>query len=217
MASIPPPQGLNDVDYEAIEAAVTETVRGRWFLNEFARRNRTIEMRQILDAMSRVETIVAGQPRLEGPGEQAALPSADPSVRLLIQRIKEIAGSLESLAEEMHEAEVDERFCRAVGGQAKAVAGMMRGAPPRSLAPPAAPRPTASASPEALAASPEAAAAASERRPLATPPRMPRANLPSSLAGRPGLAAPLPETDPRLAVLSGLDGLTLAQKLSLFT
>ena len=36
----PAPMPLTDADYEAIEAAVVETNRGRWFLAEYARRNR---------------------------------------------------------------------------------------------------------------------------------------------------------------------------------
>ena len=54
MAPLPPPQGMSEHDYETIEAAVTETVRGRWFLGEFARRNRTAELRQLLDATGEV-------------------------------------------------------------------------------------------------------------------------------------------------------------------
>ena len=37
-SSAPPPP--TEADYEAIAAAVMETVRGRWFLGEYARRNR---------------------------------------------------------------------------------------------------------------------------------------------------------------------------------
>lgn len=46
-------------DYEAIERAVTETERGRWFLNEFSRRNRLAETRTLLDAIARLERALA--------------------------------------------------------------------------------------------------------------------------------------------------------------
>ena len=38
-----PTSPLGEEDYEAIESAVMETARGRWFLSEFARRNRTAD------------------------------------------------------------------------------------------------------------------------------------------------------------------------------
>jgi hypothetical protein len=55
------PQQLSDTDYEAIEAAVMETTRGRWFLMEYARRNRTADTRQILTAIERLESTVSGE------------------------------------------------------------------------------------------------------------------------------------------------------------
>lgn len=53
MTSSPP--GMPLEDYEAIEAAVMETARGRWFLMEFARRNRTADTRVLLEALARLE------------------------------------------------------------------------------------------------------------------------------------------------------------------
>jgi hypothetical protein len=51
---------LSDADYEAIESAVMETGRGRWFLAEFARRNRTADTGMLLDAIARLEQSVGG-------------------------------------------------------------------------------------------------------------------------------------------------------------
>jgi chemotaxis regulatin CheY-phosphate phosphatase CheZ len=42
-------------DYEAIESAVMETSRGRWFLAEYARRNRNSDTDAILTALDRME------------------------------------------------------------------------------------------------------------------------------------------------------------------
>jgi len=42
-------------DYEAIAAAVMETERGRWFLSEYARRNRAADTAAILAALSELE------------------------------------------------------------------------------------------------------------------------------------------------------------------
>ena len=41
-------------DYEIIEAAVMETARGRWFLREYARRNRNADTKAVLDALDRL-------------------------------------------------------------------------------------------------------------------------------------------------------------------
>ncbi len=227
MASGPPPpssrpQGIGEHDYEDIEAAVTETVRGRWFLGEFARRNRTAEMRQLLDAMARLESAVA----------QPALPSADPSVRLMIQRIKEIAGTLDGIAGQLRDAGVDERYAQAVEGQARAVSGMLRGATPVAKSPAATPAAlSAQSSPAQSSPSPSSPVQPTMREPRpaagGSPPVrwLPRADLPAPLAP-PSSAPPLStedrgvlvaQDDPRLTLLSGLDGLSLAAKLALFT
>jgi hypothetical protein len=51
----------NEEDYEAISQAFMETSRGRWFLGEFAKRNRNADTRMVLDAVARIEETVAGQ------------------------------------------------------------------------------------------------------------------------------------------------------------
>jgi chemotaxis regulatin CheY-phosphate phosphatase CheZ len=48
-------------EYESIEAAVMETARGRWFLAEFAQRNRTADTTMLLEAISRLEQAVTGE------------------------------------------------------------------------------------------------------------------------------------------------------------
>src|SRR3712207_6301035 len=52
---------ITEAEYEAIEAAVMETARGRWFLSEFARRNRTADTNMLLDAIGRLEQAVTGE------------------------------------------------------------------------------------------------------------------------------------------------------------
>jgi len=51
----------SEEDYEAISHAFMETSRGRWFLGEFAKRNRNADTRMVLDAVSRIEQTVAAQ------------------------------------------------------------------------------------------------------------------------------------------------------------
>ncbi|MCC2113402.1 MAG: protein phosphatase CheZ [Hyphomicrobiales bacterium] len=48
---------LRREDYDAIEAAVMETARGRWFLNEYARRHRSADTTVVLQAVERLEKV----------------------------------------------------------------------------------------------------------------------------------------------------------------
>jgi chemotaxis regulatin CheY-phosphate phosphatase CheZ len=57
--SSPPPP--TEADYEAIFAAVMETVRGRWFLSEFARRNRHTDTQMVLAAIDRLQATMHGE------------------------------------------------------------------------------------------------------------------------------------------------------------
>jgi hypothetical protein len=49
------PLSLREEDYETIHAAVMETARGRWFLNEYAYRNRAADTQIVLDAIAALE------------------------------------------------------------------------------------------------------------------------------------------------------------------
>ena len=53
-----PPTPLRQEDYLAIEAAVMETARGRWFLSEYARRNRNADTDTLLTAIDKLEKSV---------------------------------------------------------------------------------------------------------------------------------------------------------------
>ncbi len=61
MANLPVPAPISEADYEAIEAAVMETARGRWFLAEYARRNRHADTTMLLKALERIEAVVRGE------------------------------------------------------------------------------------------------------------------------------------------------------------
>ncbi|MCX7325532.1 MAG: hypothetical protein NTZ14_14110 [Hyphomicrobiales bacterium] len=52
---------VSEADYNAIELAVMETARGRWFLREFAARNRNADTTMLLSAISRLERTVSGE------------------------------------------------------------------------------------------------------------------------------------------------------------
>ena len=61
-ASVP-----SEEDYEAIREAFMETSRGRWFLSEYARRNRNADTSMVLDAVARIEQALAAQNQLPAP------------------------------------------------------------------------------------------------------------------------------------------------------
>jgi hypothetical protein len=48
-------------DYAAISEAFMETSRGRWFLGEYAKRNRNADTSMVLDAVARIEQTLAAQ------------------------------------------------------------------------------------------------------------------------------------------------------------
>jgi hypothetical protein len=51
----------SEEDYDAISEAFMETSRGRWFLGEYARRNRNADTSMVLDAVARIEENLAAQ------------------------------------------------------------------------------------------------------------------------------------------------------------
>src|ERR1700684_3415465 len=72
-------------DYDAISAAFMETSRGRWFLTEYAKRNRNADTRMVLDAVARIEQSLVAQKeetlaaRRQGlASEQRPTPAAAP-------------------------------------------------------------------------------------------------------------------------------------------
>lgn len=83
----PPP--LSAADYEAIEAAVMETARGRWFLVEYARRNRHADTAMLLGALERLENVIR---------TETVLPSADRVRFGLLEMAKAIARTKAEIA-----------------------------------------------------------------------------------------------------------------------
>ncbi len=67
VAALPP--GVEEGDFELIEAAVRETARGRWFLDEFVRRMRSAEIAELVRAIDRLDGRAAVQPEDEAARE----------------------------------------------------------------------------------------------------------------------------------------------------
>ncbi|MDB5505070.1 MAG: hypothetical protein JWR89_4972 [Tardiphaga sp.] len=55
------PSVPGEADYDAIREAFMETARGRWFLNEYAKRNRHTDTGMVLEAVTRLEASLAAQ------------------------------------------------------------------------------------------------------------------------------------------------------------
>lgn len=66
MTSLIKPQNFDAEAFEQIEAAVMETERGRWFLREYAKRNRHAETEFILDAIGQLSRSLQGRPPILG-------------------------------------------------------------------------------------------------------------------------------------------------------
>jgi hypothetical protein len=66
-------------DYAAISEAFMETSRGRWFLTEYAKRNRNADTRMVLDAVARIEQSLAAQ-KEDGLAAQREAAAADASL-----------------------------------------------------------------------------------------------------------------------------------------
>ncbi|PPD15448.1 MAG: hypothetical protein CTY25_06830 [Methylobacterium sp.] len=66
MTSLIKPPTYDDAAYEQIAAAVMETERGRWFLAEFAKRNRHADTTTLLDAIDRLSRSMNTRPVLIG-------------------------------------------------------------------------------------------------------------------------------------------------------
>ncbi len=63
----------SEADYDAIREAFMETSRGRWFLSEYAKRNRNADTRMVLDAVERIEQSIAAQKQSSQGGLMEAL------------------------------------------------------------------------------------------------------------------------------------------------
>jgi hypothetical protein len=132
-----PPAGLNTADYDAIEAAVMETARGRWFLIEYDRRRRAEETAQLLEAIARLERAVGsgGRPALAAPVKPAALPAP---AQEPLANAGAIGERLQDIAWNMRERGVDEGVCAAVEEQARLLISPLKPAGARALMSPAA-------------------------------------------------------------------------------
>jgi hypothetical protein len=82
-------------DYEAIREAFMETARGRWFLGEYAKRNRDADTRMVLNAVSRIERVLEAA---QQPPPGTRLPEI---LAILSNVVDQAAGAAASAADGM--------------------------------------------------------------------------------------------------------------------
>jgi hypothetical protein len=58
---------VTDSDYDAILSAIMESSRGRWFLSEYARRNRQADTQILLSALNNIKETLDHYKRASGP------------------------------------------------------------------------------------------------------------------------------------------------------
>ena len=86
-ASAAPPSAA---DFDAIREAFMETSRGRWFLTEYAKRNRNADTAMVLDAVARIEQTVAAQ---QQASTSDALPKALAAIKASVAEAKATAAA----------------------------------------------------------------------------------------------------------------------------
>jgi hypothetical protein len=79
-----------EADYEAIREAFMETARGRWFLGEYAKRNRNADTSMVLDAVARIEETLAAQ---RPPELDDRLPEALAAIRSAVDDAAQVAST----------------------------------------------------------------------------------------------------------------------------
>src|SRR6266481_4968660 len=93
-------------DYAAISEAFMETSRGRWFLGEYAKRNRNADTRMVLDAVARIEDNLAAQ-RQPAPENDDGLAEALAAIRSAVEEARTaVSAALDGLALEENLAPV---------------------------------------------------------------------------------------------------------------
>jgi hypothetical protein len=130
----------SEEDYDAISEAFMETSRGRWFLGEYAKRNRNADTSMVLDAVARIEeNLAAHRPPAAESGlaeALAAIASAvdeartaaaaaidSPVVEENLAPVRKGARIIREIAWRWREIGADSRICDLLDSQVDAIEG----------------------------------------------------------------------------------------------
>ncbi len=140
-----------EADYDAIKEAFMETSRGRWFLGEYAKRNRNADTKMVLDAVSRIEeTIAASKKPVRDPLLDEALASlraaltqareaanialGDLALEQNLAPVRKGARVIREIAWRLREIGADGRICDLIDSQVAAIEGAAAKLAPFDLA-----------------------------------------------------------------------------------
>jgi hypothetical protein len=141
----------SEADYDAIQEAFMETSRGRWFLGEYAKRNRNTDTKMVLDAVARIEETLAAQRKPErDPLLDLALESlraaltqsreaahtalADLALEQNLAPVRKGARVIREIAWRLREIGADGRICDLIDSQVGAIEGAAAKMAPADLA-----------------------------------------------------------------------------------
>ncbi|HET7884899.1 MAG TPA: hypothetical protein VFL62_01610 [Bradyrhizobium sp.] len=141
----------SEADYDAIQEAFMETSRGRWFLGEYAKRNRNADTRMVLDAVARIEETLAASKKPErDPLLDRALESlrdalmqareaaqaavADLALEQNLMPVRKGARVIREIAWRLREIGADGRICDLIDSQVTAIEGAAAKMAPADLA-----------------------------------------------------------------------------------
>src|ERR1700761_8095356 len=116
----------SEADYDAIQEAFMETSRGRWFLGEYAKRNRNTDTRMVLDAVARIEETLAASKK---PERDPLLDQALTSFRTALTQAREaVQAALADLGREQDLAPVRKgvRVIREISWRWREIGGDVR-------------------------------------------------------------------------------------------
>lgn len=127
----------SDADYDAIREAFMETSRGRWFLTEYAKRNRNADTSMVLDAVARIEQTLAAQKQAHAEAAveslaaiRAVIGEARASVAKAIATLDDTATlvaahrgarAISEVASTLRECGADSRICDLLDQQVAAI------------------------------------------------------------------------------------------------
>src|SRR5689334_16286407 len=102
MSELKLPKPMAEAEYQAIEATIAQTARGRWFLAEYARRNRTMDAQNLLGAICRLEEAVERAGR--APDLERLRSNLEEMARMLVHTRNEIAAIRPATAQRVDQA-----------------------------------------------------------------------------------------------------------------
>ena len=141
----------SEADYDAIREAFMETSRGRWFLGEYAKRNRNADTTMVLDAVARIEETLAAQKKpvrdplfdealarfraaLSDAREAAKAALDDLALEENLAPVRKGARVIREIAWRLREIGADGRICDLIDSQVSAIEGAAGKLAPADLA-----------------------------------------------------------------------------------